>query len=96
LAIFGLLRYGNEGVMTRIPHELPEEFPDAFAAIDRLTKTNPRFRKLVASYNDINRTIYRMEAGNAHSHEEVVVKARKRRLKIKDEIVALLAKARSA
>jgi uncharacterized protein YdcH (DUF465 family) len=37
-----------------------------------------------------------MEAGNAHSHEEVVVKARKRRLKIKDEIVALLAKARSA
>lgn len=82
--------------MTRIPHELPEEFPDALPVIDRLTKTDPRFRKLVASYNDVNRTIYRMEGGDTHTREEVIVKARKRRLKIKDEIAAILAKAKSA
>ncbi|HSL79163.1 MAG TPA: DUF465 domain-containing protein [Pseudolabrys sp.] len=82
--------------MTRIPHELPEEFPDALPVIDRLTNTDHRFQKLVASYNDVNHAIHLMEAGDAHTREEVVVRARKRRLKIKDEIAAMLAKARSA
>jgi uncharacterized protein YdcH (DUF465 family) len=86
----------KEAAMTRIPHELPEEFPGEIPLIERLTSTDPQFQKLAASYNDINRAIHRMEAGDAHTPEEVVVTARKRRLKIKDEIATMLARAKSA
>lgn len=80
----------------RIPHELRDEFPEALPVIERLTKTDHEFRRLAESYDDVNREIYQMESGDAHTPEEVVVEARKRRLLIKDQIAAMLVKAGSA
>jgi uncharacterized protein YdcH (DUF465 family) len=37
--------------MTRIPHELREEFPSDVPAIERLKKTDYRFGRLAASYD---------------------------------------------
>jgi len=43
----------------RIPHELPEEFPDDARFIEQLSKSNYEFRRLTADYNEVNQQLYR-------------------------------------
>ena len=62
-----------------IPHELREEFPQEISPIERMTRTNYEFRRLAERYHEVNRNIYR-------------IRLKKWRLKLKDEIVAILTK----
>jgi len=74
------------------PHELQDEFPDQAALIERLTKTNYDFGRLVAAYDEVNRQIYRVESEDEPTIDEELEKLKKRRLLLKDDIAALLTK----
>jgi uncharacterized protein YdcH (DUF465 family) len=74
----------------RVPHELPDEFPDQTRLIERLTKASYQFGRLVAAYDDVNRHIWRIESEEESTTDEVLEKLKKRRLLLKDDIAALL------
>ena len=76
----------------KFPHELQNEFPDQAALIERLTKTNYEFGRLVAAYDEINRHIFRVESEDAPTTDEELEKLKKRRLLLKDDIAGLLTK----
>ena len=79
-------------VTMRIPHELSEEFPQEVSLIEQLRKANYEFRRLVTSYDEVNRSIHRIESEEEPTSDEVLEKLKKRRLKLKDEITAILTK----
>jgi uncharacterized protein len=76
--------------MMRIPHELSEEFPGVAQLLAQLTESDHQFGKLVASYNEVNLCIYRIESEEKPTTDEVLEKLKKRRLKLKDEIAEAL------
>lgn len=76
--------------MIRIPHELPEEFPDKARLVERLTGSDYRFGRLVASYDEVNRNIHLIESEEEPTTDDVLEKLKKRRLKLKDEIADFL------
>ena len=76
----------------RIPHDLQEEFPQEVPFIERLIRTNYQFRRLTIRYDEVNLNIYRIETEEEPTTDEVLEKLKKRRLKIKDEITAILTK----
>src|SRR3712207_7212397 len=45
----------------RSPHDITEEFPDQREQITRLKTSNGRFARLAEEYNELNRTIHRIE-----------------------------------
>ncbi|MCB2097845.1 MAG: YdcH family protein [Parvularculaceae bacterium] len=78
--------------MTHTPHELAEEFPDAADKIHALKTSNAHFARLADEYHEVNREIHRLEtrvetASDAHEAE-----LRRRRMALKDEVAAMLAK----
>ena len=76
----------------RIPHELPDEFPDEAALITRHIKTNYPFRRLASRYDEVNRQIYRIESEEEPTTDEVLERLKKERLKLKDQIAGMLTK----
>ncbi len=78
--------------MMRIPHELQEEFPQEASLIERLTRSNYEFKQLAARYDEVNRKIQRIESEEEPTTDEVLERLKKRRLKLKDEVAAILAK----
>ncbi len=78
--------------MTHTPHELVDEFPEHKDRIHELRLANAHFAKLADAYHDINRTVHRMETRVEAVDEATEEDARKRRLALKDEIAAMLAK----
>ena len=78
--------------MMRIPHELPEEFPQDAKFIERWIKTDYEFGRLAARYDELNREIYQIESGDEPTTDEVLENLKKRRLKLKDEIAAFIGK----
>ena len=76
----------------RIPHELRDEFPDHSFLIERLGRTNYEFERLAAAYDDVNRHIWRIESEDEATADDVLEKLKKRRLLLKDDIAALIAK----
>jgi uncharacterized protein YdcH (DUF465 family) len=75
-----------------IPHELQDEFPQEAPFIERLIRTNYEFRRLAERYDEVNRHIYRIESEEEPTADEVLEKLKKRRLKLKDDISAILTK----
>ncbi len=76
----------------RIPHELKEEFPEETPLINRLTRTNYQFGRLATRYEEVNRNIHRIESEEEPTTDEALEKLKKQRLKLKDDIAAMLAK----
>jgi uncharacterized protein YdcH (DUF465 family) len=76
----------------RNPHDLGEEFPQGTSLIERLTKSDYHFRRLAARYDEVNGKIYRIESEDDPTTDEVIERLKKRRLKLKNEIAAILAK----
>ncbi len=81
--------------MVHIPHELQAEFSEDGPLIERLTRTNYQFRRLAARYDEINSNINRIEIGAEPTSDEVLERLKKRRLKLKDDIAAMLAQLKS-
>lgn len=76
----------------RISHGLRDEFPQEISLIERMIRTNYEFRRLAARYDEVNLNIYRIESGEEPTADEVLERLKKRRLKLKDEIAAILTK----
>jgi uncharacterized protein len=78
--------------MMRIPHELRDEFPEDTSLIERMTRSNYQFRRLATHYDEVNRNIYRIESEEEPTTDEALERLKKQRLKLKDEIAAILTK----
>ncbi len=76
--------------MSNTPHDLTEEFPDQRERISELKTSDGHFARLVEEYNEVNRTIHRIETRVEPKPEEVEEELKRRRLQIKDEIMAML------
>ncbi len=79
--------------MTHTPHELADEFPEHTDLIHKLKTADAHFAKLADAYHEVNRDIHRAETRVEATSDEHEEELRKRRLRLKDEIAALLAKA---
>jgi len=76
--------------MSNAPNDLLDDFPDKVDRIRQLKESNNRFGKLYDEYNELNRTIHRIETRVEPKPEEVEEELKRRRLQIKDEIMAML------
>ena len=79
--------------MSHTPHELAEDFPDDVERIHALKEENAHFARLVEEYHAVNRAVHRAETGIEPCAELAEVEMRKTRMRLKDEIAGLLAKA---
>ena len=76
--------------MSNTPHDLTEEFPDQRERITELKTTDGRFARLAEEYNEVNRTIHRIETRVEPSSEDVEEELKRRRVRLKDEIAEML------
>jgi uncharacterized protein YdcH (DUF465 family) len=76
--------------MTHVPHGLHEEFPTATPVISRLRIGDAHFARLADTYEHVNREIHRIEAEVEPTSDDVLEQLKKKRLKLKDEIAAML------
>jgi len=76
--------------MSHTPHELREEFPEFEARIHTLKGSDHHFRRLFDEYHGVNREIHRIEVGEEYVEQLAEEKLRKERMRLKDEIYAIL------
>jgi len=76
--------------MSNAPNDLLEDFPAKADRIHQLKTSNNHFARLYDEYNELNRTIHRVETRVEPKSEDVEEELKRRRLKIKDEIMAML------
>ncbi|MBB3929498.1 hypothetical protein GGR25_000517 [Kaistia hirudinis] len=76
--------------MVHTPHELAEDFPGEHEKIAKLKAENAHFAKLVDEYHEINRAVHRAETDVEPTDDVHMIDMRKQRMKLKDEIAALL------
>jgi uncharacterized protein YdcH (DUF465 family) len=76
--------------MTHTPHELQDEFPEFRARIHELKGSDSHFQRLSEEYHRLNREIHRIEAEIEAVSDEVAEDLKKKRLRLKDELFAML------
>ena len=76
--------------MSNTPHTLQEEFPGQEARITGLKTSNPRFSKLLEEYDTVNDQVHRAETRIEPVSEEHEEALRRSRLRVKDQIAAML------
>jgi uncharacterized protein YdcH (DUF465 family) len=76
--------------MSNAPNDLAEDFPDKADRIRELKTSNNRFARLYDEYNELNRTIHRIETRVEPTTEDVEEDLKRRRVRIKDEILVIL------
>lgn len=79
--------------MSHTPHELADDFPQDVGKIHDLKVSNPHFAKLMEDYHEINRSVHRAETGVEPCDQTAETAMRKERMRLKDEIAGMLAKA---
>ncbi len=77
--------------MGNTPHELAEDFPNERDKIAALKASDGHFARLADEYEEINRTIHRMETRVEPATDEVEEELKRRRVYLKDAIAATLA-----
>ena len=76
--------------MSHTPHELAEEFPELKDKIHEAKANNPHFLKLFDEYHEVNREVHRLETRVETASEDYEHELRKKRMVLKDELVAIL------
>lgn len=71
-------------------HPLIVEFPDHRETLHSLKESNAHFHKLMESYEELDKQVYRIEEGIETPEDSVITALKKRRLELKDEIAAML------
>ena len=79
--------------MSHTPHELVADFPDKAAQIQKLRENDAHFRKLADAYHETNRAVHRAETNVEPTDQLHEAELRKQRMRLKDEIAAILNKA---
>jgi hypothetical protein len=73
------------------PHELDEMFPADKATIHYLKTHDAHFARLAERYHAVNRAVHRMETNVEPAADETIEGERKLRLRLLDEISAIIA-----
>jgi len=76
--------------MSSNPNDLVDDFPGREQDIHALKTSNGHFARLFDEYDELNRTIHRLETRVEPTTDEVEEEMKRRRLRIKDEILAML------
>jgi hypothetical protein len=79
--------------MDLLKHDIASEFPALKDKIHTLKTTQHHFAKLYTEYDELNHQIALVETGGAVMTDEGLEILKKKRLKLKDEIVFMLNKA---
>ncbi len=79
--------------MSHTPHELAQDFPNDVERIHDLKVSNPHFARLMEAYHEVNRAVHRAETGVEPVDQTAETEMRKERMRLKDEIAGMLAKA---
>ena len=79
--------------MELLKHDISSEFPAHKDKIHTLKTTQHHFAKLYTEYDELNHQIALVETGGAVMTDEGLEILKKKRLKLKDEIVFMLNKA---
>ncbi len=73
-------------------HDLHHEFPEFNEEIHHLKMNNNHFVRLFNDYHEINQEVQRIEQGVENTSDEYLEGKKKQRLKLKDELFAMLKK----
>lgn len=76
--------------MDLLKHDIAHEFPKLKPKIQSLKTLNLHFAKLYKEYDELNHEIAKVETGGAVMADEALEILKKKRLKLKDEIVRML------
>lgn len=76
--------------MTHTPHEILAEFPEYSDKIHELKTNDAHFVRLIDDYHTVNRAIHRVETNVEPMSETAEKELRQQRMKLKDEIYALI------
>ncbi len=76
--------------MDLLKHDIPHEFPQLKDKIHALKTTHQHFARLYDDYDEVNHTITKVETGGAVMADDALENLKKKRLKLKDEIVQML------
>ncbi len=71
-------------------HDLVHEFPEHKARIHQLKVENAHFAKLFDQYHDLTKRIEALEGQGIPVTDETIVEMKKQRVRLKDELYALL------
>jgi uncharacterized protein YdcH (DUF465 family) len=71
-------------------HDLASEFPELKDKMHSMKMENAHFAKLFDAYHHVNRDVIRMEQEAQVVSDETLEDAKKTRLKLKDELYAML------
>ncbi|MCF6323443.1 MAG: DUF465 domain-containing protein [Gammaproteobacteria bacterium] len=73
-------------------HDLSREFPEFKTRIHEFKQNDRHLIKLYDQYQEIDKELFRIEEGIETPSDEYTETLKKRRLKIKDELYAMLSK----
>ena len=76
--------------MTRSASDLAMDFPGQEERIHQLKTSNNHFARLFDEYDELNHSISRMESRVEPTTEDVEEDLKRRRVRIKDELMAML------
>lgn len=74
-------------------HSLVTEFPEHRETIHQLKQQNAHFQRLMAEHEAIDKEIVRMEENIETPEDSVLTEEKKKRLMLKDELLAMIVKA---
>ena len=82
--------------MSHTPHELAADFPNETDVIHNLREQDRHFARLADEYHEVNRAIHRAETGVEPMSEMAEKELRLTRMRLKDEIAAMISAAAAA
>ncbi|MDX1692210.1 MAG: YdcH family protein [Ketobacteraceae bacterium] len=71
-------------------HDLVHELPESKDTIHHLKMNDQHFARLFDKYHEVDHEVYRLENGAANSSDEYVETRKKERLKLKDQLYAMI------
>ena len=71
-------------------HDLLHEFPEHRELIHQLKMTNSHFARLFDDYDEIEHEVHRIEQGVETTSDEYLELQKKKRLHLKDELLAII------
>jgi len=79
--------------MSNTPHELAEEFPEKVELMSALKTSDAHFARLFDEYHEVNRAVHRAETRVDAISDSAEEDLRRQRMKLKDELWAILSSA---
>jgi uncharacterized protein YdcH (DUF465 family) len=76
--------------MSHLPHDLSSDFPESVDLIHRLKREDAHFARLADAYDEVNKQVYRAEQDLDPTDDFTQSNLRKERMRLKDEIAAIL------